>query len=149
MTDLTDALDDLAPVAGVRQYAEQLATLRGVAAERQSDYVSLRPSSGGPIAVFVHRSSVSIARDPSLAFAAAQHLPGAVLQHKTPATTYLHVDADVLAQHQQAALTLGSQALDWRSTMPDTTSTGATAISGPPSCPVCHMPELPDGRCHD
>lgn len=139
MTDLKAALDDLAPEAAVRALVEQVAAQRSVAPERIADYVSLRPSGGGPIAAFVHRTFVDVAQPPAVAAGKAADVPGATLDEKTPATTYVRVP--LAAVDLPGVLTMVKEALVWRSSMPDTT--GRDRLQQIPAhaqaCSVCTL----------
>lgn len=145
MTELTAALDDLAPEPGVRTLVEAVAAKRSVAAERVAAYVSLRPGIGGPIAAFVHRAYIDVAQPPPVAPIKAAEIPGATLIEKTPATTYVHVP--LAAVGLPGVLTMVQEALQWRSTMPDTTGVDASrriSTSSQP-CSVCGLAHA--GEC--
>jgi hypothetical protein len=118
MTNLNAALDALAPEPAVRTLVEQVAAQRSVAPERMADYISLRPGGGGPIAAFVHRTYVDVAQPPAVAAGKAAGVPGATLDEKTPATTYVRVP--LASVHLSGVLTMVKEALAWRSSMPDT-----------------------------
>lgn len=147
MSDLQQDLDDLGPDPAVRAFVEDLAQHRGVYPDRQSDYVSLRPGSGGAIAVYVHRRSLSVACRP--ADAALRLVPALRLEDRG-ATVYLHADLDVLTAHRPALRTLATEALAWRTGTADTTSSGPAGSSAPapPSCPVCFTVRGPHGTCN-
>lgn len=136
--DLASLLDALDPDAVVRSLVDDLAERHRVAPDRQSDYVSLRPGGGGPIAVYVHRGLVSIALPPPTAAAKAVHVPGAALNPKTPATTYLEVPSASIAAARGSVMTLCGEALVWRSTMADTRGREAAGHAvDHPVCAVC------------
>lgn len=139
MPELVSLLDELDPHDVVRALVVDVAARHAVSPDRQSDYVSLRPGGGGPIAVYVHRGLVSIALQPATAAAKAVHVPGATLDPKTPATTYLEVPSSAFAGAEESLLTLCGEALAWRATMADTSDRdvardGALAL---PTCPTC------------
>ncbi len=142
MIDLAALLEDLGAQAEVRAFVEDLAARRPVAPERQSDYVSLRPGSGGPIAVYVHKAYLSVAQPPAVAELKAAQVPGARTNDGTTATTYVELTVKSLVQAPQSVLTLCSEALEWRSTMLDTS--GTSGIVGgraerARTCPECGL----------
>lgn len=108
-----------------------------VTPDRLSEYVSLRSGSGGPIAVYVRNAFVSIACRPAQASMAQSQVPGSYLREKTSATTDLVVPSDVLEAHHLSVLTLAEQALDWRSSMPDTTGRDRVGTSPPGPGQTC------------
>ena len=139
MTVLKAALDDLAPEAAVRALVEKVAAQRSVAPERMADYVSLRPGGGGPIAAFVHRTYVDVAQPPGVAAGKAAGVPGATLNEKTPATTYVRVPLGVV--DLPGVLTMMKEALVWRSSMPDTTDKNRSQQipAHAQACSVCSL----------
>lgn len=139
MTELTTALDDLAPEPALRHLVEQIAARRPVAAERTADYVSLRPGGGGPIGAFVHRTYVDVAQPPAVAAAKAAGVPGATLDEKTPATTYVRVPSAAVSL--PTVLTMVGEALAWRSSMPDTSGRDRSLAAGPYAipCSICSL----------
>jgi hypothetical protein len=87
MSTMQEHLDDLDPAAPIRALAAELATIASVEPDRQEHYVSLRPSTEGAVAVYLHRTRVSIALPPERAPEVIGRLPDATLNAKTPATT--------------------------------------------------------------
>lgn len=126
-------LDDLDAEPSVRRLVETLAAERPVVAVRRSDYVSLRPAAGGPVAVYAHRATMSIALPPAEAAAAADAMPAAILQEKTGGTTYVRVPAAALQSQFDEVLELCFQSLAWR----------ASAVSGTQSSLVSIGPLAP------
>lgn len=145
MTDLQTALGDLVPEAAVRELVEHVAAHHPVAAERTADYVSLRPGAGGPIAAFVHRTYVDVAQPPAIAAAKAAGVPGARLDEKTPATTYVRVP--LAAVNLPGVLIMVKEALVWRSSMTDTTDRDRSrlATTQAPTCSICGLAHA--GEC--
>lgn len=150
MSTLQDHLDDLAPAAPVRTLATELAKRTAVESDRQEQYVSLRPSMEGAVAVYLHRTRISIALPPERAPEVVGHLPGATLNSKTPATTYLDVPSDVLATNPQAILHLAADAVAWRTSGP-MSSFGVGHAKGPEKttkiCPQHYYALTPSGAC--
>ena len=148
MSTLQEHLDDLAPTAPVRQFATELTRRTAVESHRADDYVSLRPSMSGAIAVYAHRNRVSIALTPERAIAAVSRLPGATPEKKGP-TTYLHLSDDLLAQHARAVLELAVEAVAWKAAGPTSTLGGhiKQAQKFPQTCPEHSQPLTPSGVC--
>lgn len=150
MTTLPEHLDDLDPTPEVRALATDLAGWTTVESDRQAQYVSLRPSTESAVAVYLHRTWVSIALPPERALQVASDVPGATLDKKTPATTYLHVDADSLGIRYAVVLGIAKEAMSWRATGPrSSVGTGAAKKDEQASkiCPRCRMELLPSGAC--
>ncbi len=123
MSTLHEHLDDLAPTPPVRTLASELAKRTAIESDRAHDYVSLRPSMSGAIAVYAHRNRVSIGLPSEQGVKAMSQLPGATEEKKGP-TTYLHLSDDVLVQHAAAALDLAVEAVAWKATGPTSTLGG-------------------------
>lgn len=150
MKRLQEHLDDLAPVAALRLFATSLAACASVDSDRQAGYVSLRPPLEGAIAVYVLRDRISIALPPPRALQVAPHLPRAVLQKKTPATTYLVMDAAAVAAQQHLVLDVAAEAVEWRASGPKVqlgSSTSKKPAKEPMFCPEHWVELLPSGRC--
>ena len=124
-----------------RTFVLELAAARNVESGRRSNYVSLRPTVDGAIAVYAHASKISIALAPERAASVPHELPGAELQLKTPATTYLQVEEQTLQASYAEVLALATEAVDWRATGPKMTAADgrhAVAIKPVEYCPTCH-----------
>ncbi len=150
MTTLHEHLDDLDPTPAVRTLAIDLAGWTTVGSDRQAQYVSLRPSTDTAVAVYAQKTWVSIALPPERATQVVGDVPGATLDRKTPATTYLHVDADPLDDRYDVVLCITKEAMSWRA-HGSTSSVGAgsakTGAQAPKICPTCRMELLPSGAC--
>ncbi|MGY1690357.1 hypothetical protein [Geodermatophilus sp. SYSU D01105] len=150
MSTLHDHLDDLAPSPAVRALASDLAAWTTVESDRQAQYVSLRPSTDSAVALYAHKTWVSIALPPERAPEVVGDVPGATLDEKTPATTYLHVDADLLADRYDVVLAIAKEAMDWRVHGPRSSVGTGSAKKGEQArdvCPTCRMELLPSGAC--
>ncbi|PWW23491.1 hypothetical protein JD79_02665 [Geodermatophilus normandii] len=150
MSTLEEHLDDLAPAPAIRTLATTLAAETAVESDRQEQYVSLRPSMEGAVAVYLHRTWVSIAVEPDEAAAVAARLPEATVHPKTPATTYLHLTAEALAGAPDAALSVAREAVAWRAAGPrSSVGTGSAKKVAQPvaTCPSHWMALLPSGAC--
>ncbi len=150
MSTLQEHLDDLDPVPAIRTLATTLAAGTAVESNRQEQYVSLRPSMEGAVAVYLHRTWISIAVEPDDAIAVAAQLPGATVHPKTPATTYLHVTSEVLVGALDAALSVAREAVAWRAAGPrSSVGTGSAKKVARPvtTCPSHWMALLPSGAC--
>ena len=149
MTTLQEHLDDLDPTAAVRQFATELAKRTAVESDRQEQYVSLRPSMEGAVAVYLHRARVSIALPPERAPEIVGQLPGGTLIHTTPATTYLVVPDHVLAG-ACPALDVATEAVAWRASGPSSSAGGGhakKAEKAPQLCPKHGYALTPSGSC--
>ncbi len=152
MTTLHEHLDDLDPTPAVRALATDLAGWTTVESDRQAQYVSLRPSTESAVAVYLHRTWVSIALPPERAPQVVGDVPGATPDRKTPATTYLHVDAGSLDDRYDVILSASREAMDWRAHGPrSSVGTGAAkkGEQAPEICSTCWMQLLPSGACAD
>lgn len=152
MNVLQQHLDDLAPTTSVQRLATDLASRSAIESDRQGPYVSLRPSMEGAVAVYLHRTWISIALAPERALAVIGQLPGATLDKKTPATTYVHISDQVLADQYGVALQVAVEAVVWRSTGPlSSVGTGSAKKGEKPVvfCPVHNFPLLPSGTCSE
>ncbi len=151
MSTLQEHLDDLSPTPQVRDLANALAERTAVESDRQGPYLSLRPSMEGAVAVYLHRTWVSIALPPERAPEVVDLVPGSTLDAKTPATTYWHVSADGLAGAADAVLGIAHEAVAWRATGPKSSiGNGSAAKKGekPPSiCPTHFYALTPSGAC--
>ena len=108
-----DPLAQLNAAEGVVALVRAVAEARGVVAKRQGTYVSIAPPNG-PIALYVHRKLVSIALPPPRAEEVVEVLPGVTLQRKSPATTYVIVEHEMLRTSLTKVVPLALEALDWR-----------------------------------
>ncbi|MGY1640852.1 hypothetical protein ACI782_06915 [Geodermatophilus sp. SYSU D00703] len=150
MSTLHDHLDDLDPAPPVRALATDLAGWTSVESDRQAQYVSLRPSTENAVAVYAHKTWISIALSPERALQVVGEVPGATLDNKTPATTYLHVAADSLGDRYAVVLGIAKEAMGWRATGPKSSvGTGSPKKGEQASkiCPACQMELLPSGAC--
>lgn len=150
MNVLQQHLDDLAPTAPIERLATDLAGHSAIESDRQGPYVSLRLSMEGAVAVYLHRTWISIALAPDRALETIGQLPGATLDKKTPATTYAHVNDDVLADRYGTALQIAVEAVAWRSTGPrSSVGTGSAKHGSKPvgTCPVHRYELLTSGAC--
>jgi hypothetical protein len=118
MSTLHEHLDDLDPTPPVRVLATALTAQTAVESDRQEQYVSLRPSMEGAVAVHLHRTRASIALEPARAAEVVGQLPGATLNPKTPATTYVDVPDHVLAEKPATFLEIAAEAVAWRAAGP-------------------------------
>ena len=107
-----EALAELQAVPAVSALVRALAERRPVAGETRASYLSLRPAQGGRIAVYVHRSRVSIAVRPEEAEAFAASVAGVGLEPRSAATTYISASAQVLTTAADAVLELAVHAVD-------------------------------------
>jgi len=150
MNTMQQHLDDLGPTPPVRSLADELAKRTAVESDRQEQYVSLRPSMEGAVAVYLHRTRVSIALPPERAPEVASQLHGAALNHKTPATTYLDVPDGVLAAQPGLVLELAAEAVAWRASGP-MSSLGIGHAKQPEKavniCPQHFYALTPSGAC--
>jgi hypothetical protein len=150
MSTLEQDLDDLEPTPPIHALATELDKRTDIESDRQAQYVSLRPSFEGAVAVYLHKTWVSIAHAPDLAAEVAAQLPEASLDHKTPATTYLHVPDHVVAAKPDVVLGIAAEAVAWRAAGPKS-SVGIGHTKKPETtsqtCPE-HWYELsPSGAC--
>jgi hypothetical protein len=149
---LQQHLEDLAPTARIEQLATDLAGRSAIESDRQAQYVSLRPSMEGAVAVYLHKNWVSLALPPERALEVIGQLPGATLDKKTPATTYVHISDEVLEERYDVAVQVAGEAVSWRATGPrSSVGTGSTKSPAKQigSCPVHHLQLLPSGACPD
>lgn len=150
MSTLQEHLDDLDPSPPIRTLAVELAKRTAVESNRQEQYVSLRPSMEGAVALYLHRQRISIALPPERAPEVVGQLPGATLNHKTPATTYLDVPDHLLGEQPGAVLDLAEEAVAWRATGP-MSSPGVghskTPEKPPKICPEHYYALTPSGAC--
>jgi hypothetical protein len=152
MSDLTKHLDDLDPTPTVRALATTLDGRTAIESDRQAQYVSLRPSLHGAVALYLHRRYASIALPPERALAVAPQLPGAVLRKKTPATTYLVLENGILDQHAQLATDLAVEAVSWRANGPKSAvgaGSSKTSAKELEFCLIHNILLLPSGVCAD
>ena len=152
MNTLQQHLEELCPAAAIERLATDLARHSAIESDRRGPYVSLRPSMEGAVAVYLHRTWISIAMAPERAMAIISQLPGATLDKKTPATTYVHLSDTVLAEHYATALQIAGEAVVRRSTGPLSSAGDRVAkrVSKPSgTCPVCRYELLPSGRCSE
>ncbi|MGY1709102.1 hypothetical protein ACI8AC_06280 [Geodermatophilus sp. SYSU D00758] len=149
MTTLQQHLDDLDAALPIRTLAAALAGSTAVESGRQEQYVSLRPSMEGAVAVYLHKTWISIAVEPDEAAALAARLPGATIHPKTPATTYLHVSADTLAGAPDATLAIAQGAVTWRAQGPRSGagSKGSASQKAAQYCPDHGYELSPSGVC--
>lgn len=160
MTDLTDLtgltalaalLNNLQPVPPVRALIDDLARRRPVAPDRRASYVSLRPTLGFPIAVYVHRNRISVAITPPSADAAASRFTGAVIIRATPATSYVVVTVASLQDHEAIAMELALAALQWRADGVqrglEASGRDASPATEPELCPDCWTQLSVSGSC--
>lgn len=148
MSTLQEHLDDLDPTPPVRSLAEELATQTAIESDRAADYVSLRPSMSGAIAVYAHRNRVSIALPPEWAADAASQFHGAT-EEKKGSTTYLRLSDELLSQHAAAVLDLTVEAVAWKAAGPSS-ALGGHATKPEKASQTCpkHWFELsPSGAC--
>lgn len=110
--DLAADLEALGCTLPIRQFVGELAELRPLESQVRDTYVSLRRPDASSIAVYVHKTKVSLALDPARAEAAAGELPGSMPQPKTLSTTYLIVDEDVARKVPKRLLAVGLEAVD-------------------------------------
>jgi hypothetical protein len=152
MSTLQEHLDDLDPTPAVRTFASALAGRTAVESDRQAHYVSLRPSMEGAVAVYLNRTWISIALSPERAAELDGTVPGASLDKKTAATTYLRAGDDVLAGQHDVLLGIAEEAVAWRANGPKS----SVGIGSPKKseqalqfCPKHQMALLPSGACPD
>jgi hypothetical protein len=149
-TPLDAPLADLGPTPVVATLVEDLTTQRSLAADRRSNYLSLRPVPLGAIAVYVHRDRISVAMDPAKATRDITSVPGAKAQHRTPATTYVVIDADTISASYPAVLRWVVEAIDWRASGPQSTVGKGRSRSNSAERPICPngwMEITPSGSC--
>ena len=152
MSDLTQHLDHLDPTPPVRTLAMTLAGRTAIESYRQAQYVSLRPSLHGAVALYLHRRYASIALPPERALAVAPLLPGALLRKKTPATTYLVLEDGLLSTHAQLVTDLAEEAVAWRAAGPKSAvgaGSSKKTSKEPEFCLVHNIQLLPSGACAD
>ncbi|MFD2090472.1 hypothetical protein [Blastococcus deserti] len=118
MSNLNEHLDDLDPTPAVRSLAAAVAGRTAVESHRQEQYVSLRPSMEGAVAVYLHRTYASIALPPERAASLAAQIPGSQLRKKTPATSYLVLPDQILTEQPQLSADIADEAVAWRATGP-------------------------------
>ena len=150
MNVLQQHLDDLGPTTSIKRLAMELSQHSAIESDRQGPYVSLRPSMEGAVAVYLHRTWISIALAPERALEIISQFPGATLDKKTPATTYVHLADTVLTEYFATALQVAGEAVLWRSTGPLSNVGTSSAKKGSKplgSCPVHHYELLPSGAC--
>ena len=148
MTTLQEHLDDLDPSAPIRTLATELAKRTAIESDRAADYLSLRPSLSGAIAVYARRARVSIGLPPERATEALGQLTGATGEPKG-ATTYVHLSEILVAQHAAAVLDLAVEAVAWKAAGPTSTLGGHAAKSkqAPKICPKHFLALTPSGAC--
>lgn len=110
--ELAHHLDQLGANLRVRQFVQEVARRRAVASQPKAAYVNVRRPGSSSVAMYVHRAKVSIALDPRRAEQMAARLPGAVLQTKSAATSYLVLEEEVLLAAPQELLALAVEAVD-------------------------------------
>ncbi len=150
MSTLQEHLDALDPAPAIRALATSLAATTAVESHRQEPYVSLRPSMEGAVAVYLHRTWISIAVTPDDAAAVGARVPGATLHPKTPATTYLHLAASALAGAAAEVLRVAQEAVARRACGPGSGVAAGSAkktAQPPGTCPSHWMELLPSGAC--
>ena len=108
--ELPALLDRLGASEPVRELALRVQQARPLVAALRSSYVSL--AGAGGVAIYVHPTRVSLALDPDRAVLVVRELPGAVLQPRSTATTYVVLDGQVLAAAPQASLKWALEAAD-------------------------------------
>ena len=118
MSNLQRHLDDLDPSPAIRELAATVAGRTAIESDRQEQYVSLRPSMEGAVALYLHRTYASIALPPERAASLAAQIPGSQLRKKTPATSYLVLPDQMVAEQPQLAADLADEAVAWRATGP-------------------------------
>jgi hypothetical protein len=152
MSTLQQDLDHLGPTPPIRDLATQLHKRTAIESDRQRQYVSLRPSLEGAVAVYLHRTWISVALPPERATHVVSLVPGSTLDTKTPATTYWHVTADAVAGAADTVLDVAHEAVDWRARGPKS-SVGAghakKAEKKLGSCPDHWLELLPSGKCSE
>ncbi len=104
----------LNPDQQVAALINQVAKVREVRSEHRG-YVSIAPLVGRGIALYVHRSRISIALPPERAEGVLRAFPAFAIERKSPATTYVVVHAAALRDFFDGALGLALEAIDWRS----------------------------------
>jgi hypothetical protein len=150
MSDLNMDLMRLAPVSSVARLVHELVDRRNVQSDLRGNYLSLRPMPIGAIAIYVQPRRVSIAMEPHQAKLTVGSVAGAVLDPRTPATTYLVVPHDAIEVHYERVLELATRAVDWRATGPKRTlgeSRSASRTEQPQTCQRCCMQRTPAGVC--
>jgi hypothetical protein len=150
MRSLEERLQDLNPTSVIATLVRDLDKERSIASDRRANYLSLRPTPVGAIAVYTHSLHVSIAVEPAKAVALRGTMPYADQILKTPATTYLVVKDTDLNAHFKAVLELAIQSVDWRASGPSMTL-GSGHQNKPvvevETCPNCWTQVTPAGEC--
>jgi hypothetical protein len=134
---LNDDLAELHPAPEIARLLQDISNLRSVESDRRSDYLSLRPSPVGAIALFAHAGRVAIAKEPHLAVKNASRLHAATLRRATPATTYLLVDEQAIGQAHDVVLELALAAVDWRESGPPLTLESRTGQASARPVEIC------------
>ena len=150
MTNLEERLQDLNPTSKIKALVRDLAQARSIASDRRANYLSLRPSPVGAIAVYTHSQHVSIAVEPAKAVALRTAMPFADQILKTPSTTYMVVKDTDLNAHFKIVLELAVQSVDWRATGPSMTLGSGPQnkpVLEPETCPNCWTQVTPAGEC--
>lgn len=111
---VAEHLRQLNPDQQIADLISRVAKVREIRSEHRS-YVSIAPVPGRGIALYVHRSRISIALPPARAEEVLSSFPDLTRERKSPATTYVVVHAASLRRSFDGALGLALEAVDWRS----------------------------------
>lgn len=109
--NLDEQIADLGLVSGLADALRAVVVARNAEANRESGYISVRPS-GRHIAAYFNRRFVDVAVPPDRSQTLQVQHPGTKVIRKTTATHYLHVPEGLLERDTIVALVTG--ALDWR-----------------------------------
>lgn len=147
---LDQDLADLHPAPEIARLLQDISNLRSVESDRRSDYLSLRPSPVGAIALFAYAGRVAIAMEPHIAVKNASRLHTATLRRATPATTYFLVDEQAIGQAHDVVLELALAAVDWRDSGPPLTLESRTGQASARPVKICangRQVITPSGAC--
>ncbi len=117
---LDELLADLKPDRHVAEAVREASRLREVVATfvPDSGYISLKPSGGGAIACYVHRSRVAVAFPAETASEEAEEVPGADVQARKTGAHFVRVPEDAIGESFDSVVDLMVRSIDWRAGTP-------------------------------